>query len=83
MLGNIRATSQMSQPQTLSRKCSALLSVGSRGSSAAPNMALTVPGDKVTSVLHAPGKMLAGNGLPCPNYGTLQSAVMEAHVIRP
>lgn len=79
MLGNIHATAQMSQPQTLSKKCFVLLSAGSRGSSTAPNRALTIPGDKVTSVLHVPGKMLAGNGLPCPNYGTLQRAVMEAH----
>lgn len=47
----------------------------------APNTALTVPGDTVTSALRALGSMLAGNGLLCSDYGTLQSAAMEARVM--
>lgn len=81
MLGNCRATAPTSQPQTLSRKCSALLSVGSRGSTTAPNTALTVPGDTVTSALRALGSTLAGSGLLCSDYGTLQSAAMEARAM--
>ena len=81
MLGNSHATAPTSQCRTLCRKCSTLLSVSSRGSTTAPNTALTVPGDMVTLALHALSSMLAGNGLPCSNYGTLQSVAMEARVV--
>lgn len=65
--GNSRAAAPTPQPGTLSGRCSALLSVGSRGSNAARNTALTVPGDTVTSAPCAVGSMLSGNGLPCSN----------------
>lgn len=79
---NCYATAWTFQPRTLSRKCSALLSISSRESSAPANTTTTTL-ETQWNIGLALCSVLVSNGLPCSKYSTLQDMVMKEHRKRP